>query len=107
MAGEQKPLLIEWTDTATRQLLSILEYWINRNKSTNFAEKLADLVWDKVRFIACNPNASPKTIFQNTYKAAFGHYSIFYKIIGSKILITAFWDNRQDPKKLIDLLNKQ
>ncbi len=107
MAEKQKPLLIEWTDTAERQFLSILEYWINHNKSTNFAEKLADLVWKKIRFIASNPNASPKATFQNTYKTAFGHYSIFYKIIDPKILITAFWDNRQDPKKLLSILKNE
>lgn len=35
-----------------------------------------------------------------------GNYSIFYKIFDEKIIITAFWDNRQDPKKLLKILGK-
>jgi hypothetical protein len=36
--------------------------------------------------------------------AAMGHFSMFYKIAEDTIIITAFWDNRQDPKKLMELL---
>jgi hypothetical protein len=42
--------------------------------------------------------------FPNTRVASMGHFSIFYKVIDEAILITAFWDNRQDPKKLLELL---
>jgi len=34
------------------------------------------------------------------------HYSIFYQVTNEKIIITAFWDNRQDPKKLYKLLTE-
>ena len=99
--------MIEWTETAERQFFDILEYWINRNKSTRYSEKLSELVWDRTNFIASNPYASPKTTFARTNKAAIGHYSIFYKVTDTKILIMAFWDNRQDPKKLLDLLKEK
>jgi len=65
------------------------------------------LVWDRTNFIARNPDASPKTTFTETHKAAIGHFSVFYKVTDTKILITAFWDNRQDPKKLLDLLKQK
>ena len=35
-----------------------------------------------------------------------GHFSIYYKLLDEKLIITAFWDNRQDPKKLLDILTK-
>jgi hypothetical protein len=35
-----------------------------------------------------------------------GHFSIFYKLTNDKLIVTAFWDNRQDPKDLIELLHK-
>jgi hypothetical protein len=36
-----------------------------------------------------------------------GHYSIVYKIDNISIIITLFWDNRQDPKKLLDFLKEK
>jgi len=36
-----------------------------------------------------------------------GHFSLFYKITDTEIIITAFWDNRQDPAKLLQLLKEQ
>ncbi len=36
-----------------------------------------------------------------------GHFSIYYQVTTKHILISAFWDNRQDPKKLAELLKPQ
>jgi len=36
--------------------------------------------------------------------ALIGNFSIFYEVTNEEILITAFWDNRQDPKKLLQIL---
>lgn len=33
-----------------------------------------------------------------------GHFSILYKLTESQLIITAFWDNRQDPKKLVEII---
>jgi len=33
-----------------------------------------------------------------------GHYSILYKFNSERIIIVAFWDNRQDPRKVHDSL---
>jgi hypothetical protein len=33
-----------------------------------------------------------------------GHFSILYKLTEDRLIITSFWDNRQDPKKLIDII---
>lgn len=35
-----------------------------------------------------------------------GYYSILYRIMADLIVVMAFWDNRQDPEKLFELLNK-
>lgn len=47
-----------------------------------------------------------KTIFESTRAIIMGHYSILYKIDANRIIITAFWDNRNDPEKLIKFLKK-
>ena len=35
-----------------------------------------------------------------------GHFSLFYKLVDDKLIITAFWDNRQDPWKLLKEIQK-
>ena len=36
-----------------------------------------------------------------------GNFSIYYKVNKMEIIITAFWDNRQNPKKLLEILEKK
>lgn len=35
---------------------------------------------------------------------AMGNFSIFYRFDNAEIVVMAFWDNRQDPDKLLALL---
>lgn len=42
--------------------------------------------------------------YPDTRVASMGHFSILYKIDQDLIVITAFWDNRQDPGKLLEEL---
>ncbi len=102
--AKRKKLAVKWTSTAQKQFYLVLDYWIERNKSTSFSEKLAGLVWDKIEFISRNPVASKATEHPDTRISSLGHYSIVYKVIKSEIIILAFWDNRQNPKKLYKLL---
>ena len=44
------------------------------------------------------------TEFEATRMVSMGHYSILYQKKDFKIIITAFWDNRDDPQKLLNLL---
>lgn len=95
---------IIWTETAARQRRSILEYWLQRNQSPTFSLKLLRLSNEKANLIAENPLIYKAAEFPDTRVATIGHFSLFYKITDSAIIITAFWDNRQDPKELLKLL---
>jgi hypothetical protein len=59
---------------------------------------------EKANLITENPLIYKAAEFPDTHVAAMGHFSLFYKITDSAIIITAFWDNRQDPKELLKLL---
>jgi len=96
---------IIWTETAARQRRSILEYWLQRNESPTYSLKLLRLSNEKANLIAENPMIYKAAEFPDTHVAAMGHFSLFYKITNSAIIITAFWDNRQDPSELLNLLN--
>jgi len=96
-----------WTRTADIQLVGILEYWVNRNKSNKYSIKLVKLISERTSQIAKNPELYKRTDFRNVRVASLGNYSVFYKVTEKDIIISAFWDNRQDPKKLLKTLSKE
>ncbi len=98
---------IVWTETAARQRRSILEYWLHRNQSNVYPLKLLRLSNEKANQIAANALLYKAADFPDTRVAAMGHFSLFYKVTNDTIIITAFWDNRQDPKKLLEILKAQ
>jgi len=97
-------LNIVWTRTADLQFIGILEYWVKRNKSKTYSIKLINLVSERTNQIAKTPLAYKSTNFKDIRVASLGNYSIYYKVIENDLIISAFWDNRQDPKKLLKLL---
>jgi len=97
---------IIWTQTAARQRRNILEYWVQNNKSNSYSLKLLKASNSKTELIAKNPKIFKEADFPDTRVASMGHFSIFYKYNSREIIITAFWDNRQDPQKLIEVLKK-
>ncbi|HQQ93563.1 MAG TPA: type II toxin-antitoxin system RelE/ParE family toxin [Bacteroidia bacterium] len=95
---------VVWTETASRQRRAILKYWVERNGTTAYAEKLVKLLSQQIKIILSNPRLFKKSDFPETYVSALGHFSIYYKFTKDLIIITAFWDNRQDPVKLLNIL---
>ena len=97
---------VVWTETAAKQRREILRYWTKRNGSTAFAEKLIRLINHRIKVILIYRESFKATDYPNTRESAMGHFSLFYKLVDNKIIITAFWDNRQDPQKLLEILSK-
>ena len=97
---------VVWTHTASLQRREILKYWVKRNGTTTYAEKLIKLTSKQVKLILSNPLLFKKASFPDTHVSVMGHFSVFYKITKDLLIITAFWDNRQDPKKLLEVLKK-
>ncbi|MDI1234134.1 MAG: type II toxin-antitoxin system RelE/ParE family toxin [bacterium] len=97
---------VVWTETAARQRREILRYWVKRNGTTTYAKKLVKLTAQQIKVIQSNPKLYKKADFPDTHVSALGHFSIFYKFTKDLLTITAFWDNRQDPKKLLDIISK-
>ncbi|MBL0051394.1 MAG: type II toxin-antitoxin system RelE/ParE family toxin [Bacteroidetes bacterium] len=98
--------IVRWTDTAAKQRRSILQYWTARNKSTEYAEKLITQSEEKIKMISLAPESYKKADYPNTHFAVMGHFSIYFQFTDSIIFIKAFWDNRQDPKKLLKLFKE-
>jgi len=98
--------VVVWTETAAKQRREILKYWTKRNGSTLYAEKLIELTAKQINAILNQPESFIQADFPDTRMSAMGHYSIFYKVTKHQLIITAFWDNRQDPKKLLELIEE-
>lgn len=96
-----------WTETAIRQRNFIFEYWIERNQSNTYAKKLNQKIKERTTLLKKNPELGKKTDFKNTRLVSLGHYSILYQRIDLGIIITGFWDNRQEPEKLLKFLSKK
>ena len=89
-------LTIFWTNAAIKQRNFTFEYWNERNKSTAYSKKLKLSIKERTNILKTNPELGKKTEFNNTRVISLGHYSILYKKFDSKIIVTGFWDNRQN-----------
>lgn len=101
-----KHFVIFWTKTAIIQRNFVFEYWDEHNKSNRYSKKLNRKIKNRVGLLKTNPLLGKSTDYKNTRVLFLGHYSIFYQIVELKVIITGFWDNRQDQKKLLDFLKK-
>ncbi|MFL1897267.1 type II toxin-antitoxin system RelE/ParE family toxin [Aquimarina sp. 2-A2] len=99
--------IVRWTRTADIQYVGILEYWFKRNKSKTYSKKLIKLVAERTKQIKETPLIYKSADFKDTRVASLGNFSIFYKVTDEEIIITAFWDNRQDPAKLLQILKNK
>ncbi|MCF6224534.1 MAG: type II toxin-antitoxin system RelE/ParE family toxin [Flavobacteriaceae bacterium] len=97
-------LTIYWTETALKQRNYTFEYWNNRNKNNSYSKKLNTSIRERTVLLKKHPDLGKKTEFNITRALSLVHYSIFYKRVDLKIIITGFWDNRQDSKKLLKFL---
>lgn len=97
-------LSIHWTETAIRQRNYIFEYWIQRNQTAAYAMKLKGKIRERTNLLKLNPELGVKTTYKNTRAISLGHYSILYQKNNLRIIITGFWDNRQEPEKLLKFL---
>lgn len=59
---------------------------------------------DRLALLIHHPKLGRETDFGNTRVLSMAYYSIFYKPTNHRIIVTAFWDNRQDPEKLLKYL---
>lgn len=98
---------VVWTKTADIQFVGVLEYWVNRNKSNTYPKKLIKLVSQKTTLISELPFLGKLANFKNFRMVALDNFSIYYIVTDNQIIISAFWDNRQDPKKLLKILQEK
>lgn len=98
---------LKWTRTSDIQAVGILEYWFKRNQSNIYSKKLIKIVSERTKQVAETPFIFKSADFKDTRIASLGNFSILYKVTDKEIIITSFWDNRQDPNKLLRILKNK
>jgi hypothetical protein len=97
-------LKIIWTKIAISQRNEVFAYWNKRNKSTDFSKKINLLIYEKIDLLKNFPLTGVEIQNEDARILHFHNYSLVYKISQSEIYILAFWDNRQNPLKLLEIL---
>jgi len=90
---------IRWTSRAINDKFDILQYWINRNKSTTFSEKLDQLFDKALNQLIPFPEQGKKTVHRNIRIKIVRSYLIYYLIEDQFITVIRIWDGKKDPKK--------
>ena len=99
---------IEWSNEARLDLIDILNYYIERNKSAAYSKKLNSKINNSVRLISKNPMIGLQTGIETVKALITGDYQIIYEILDKSILVVMIWDCRRDPEdKIIDLRIKK
>ena len=100
-------LKISWTQTAIKQRNSIFRYWNKRNRSMTYSKKLNNAIKARVNLLKSQPNIGKETELSGVKMISMRHYAIFYALKEESIFIISFWDNRQNPEKLLTHLKEE
>ncbi|HBR10697.1 toxin YoeB [Epilithonimonas bovis DSM 19482] len=93
-----------WSPLARKIRKEILQYWILRNKSKYYSQKLNVLFENSAQQIADFPY-SGISVSDNIYRGKLiKDYYILYKIKDDSIEILFIWDTRKDPADLLKLI---
>ena len=95
---------IEWSVEARLDLLDILGFYIERNKSAAYSNKLNTKIVRSIKLIGQNPFICIKTEIDSARALITGDYQIIYEIHEQLIVVVMIWDCRRDPEdKIVDL----
>ena len=91
---------IEWTEASLRDRVDIYRYWLERNKSDSYSEKLELLFDEAAELIAQFPEAGRETDFPNLRIKVIKHFKVYYLDLEETIQIIRVWDARRNPDSL-------
>lgn len=91
---------IIWTLRAQSDRKNILNYWIQRNRSSAYSKKLNQLFKEAVRVISLYPKIGKPTDDSLARVKVARDYLIFYEESEDAVLVLTIWDNRQNPDNL-------
>ena len=94
---------IVWSTDAATDYEKTVEYWLDRNKSPLYPERIVDAVEQKEDLLAANPLIGTPIGFKDTYKVyLLEFFVLFYRVnrIDRTVEILTFSDGRRNPEEL-------
>ena len=92
---------IVWSDRAQKRLYGILEFYIQRNKSNTYSQKLHKLLIGEIKILLKHPDIGLKTTEETVRGLIIDNFIVYYQMTEDKIIIHTIWDCRQDPDSKI------
>lgn len=95
-------LSIKWSNRAVKEKSDILRYWVKRNGSPAYSEKIETETDKAINVILENRHIGEKVKNRDNVRRliVMRDYSIYYTVIKENLYILSFWDNRQKPEHL-------
>ncbi|MGQ1929788.1 type II toxin-antitoxin system RelE/ParE family toxin [Ornithobacterium rhinotracheale] len=97
---------LKWSNTAEKEYLSILEFWIKNNLSNTYSLKIMKAVEQAEDRLMENPFIAEEkedhkngSLFKYRKMIILKNFSLIY-IVRDKVEIISFWDNRRNPEEL-------
>ncbi len=88
---------IEWSIEARQDLISILEFYIQRNGNATYSKKLNSRINKSIKLLSKNPFIGTQSDFDSVRALITGDYQIIYEIFDRLILVIMIWDCRRNP----------
>lgn len=98
-------LQIEWTPDALLQLNEILEYWIKRNDSHTYSNKLYGTIKNILTVLSKYPESGKLTENSKIRTKILKDYLIFYSYDNKILTVLGFCDMRRDPLFIKSILD--
>src|SRR5690349_6777604 len=91
---------IIWTKEAKLDFKATLQYYTERNGTSDYSKKLADEIFQIIENLQNNFFLGRQTSDASVRILIKGTFSIFYEIKEKEILILVVWDSRRNPDEL-------
>lgn len=91
-------LQIDWTPDAKLQLNKILEYWIDKNGTSTYSQKLYESIRTVLQVLSKYPESGKTTENPFIRSKIVKDYFIFYSFDDKNLTVFGFCDMRRDPK---------
>lgn len=91
---------IEWTQTSIEDRFKIYQFWLQKNQSSLYSEKLEKIFKESAKLISEFPEIGSSTDYPDLRVKVIRNYKLFYLNRKEEIKVIRVWDTRQSPEDL-------
>jgi hypothetical protein len=96
---------VEWSKIALIDFVEILNYYIKRNKSKTYSQKLNTEIKFKLKTLDFKVALPQKTSVKDLFYFTHNHISVCFEILGNNLKVQLVIDDRRSPELIEKLLN--